>query len=142
MSQTLTTASQADQRISAAVLGLIAQRRLTVAKVARLIDVSRTTMYHRVNNERPWEAGEVDRLAQVFDVSRDSLYEGRAEFAHTDSATVMGVLSARSSTERASDYGSEAGWEPFQAPSRGRRERRRHMSIVPLYLVGDQAASA
>lgn len=128
MSQTLTAADEVDQRISAAVLGLIAQRRLTVTKIAQLVGVSRTTMYHRVNNERPWEASEIERLARVFDVSRDSLFEGRADFRDAQSS-----------------FGSE-GWEfeslrvhpeagHFRRPSQRPRRRRTDHRGPSIYLV-------
>jgi DNA-binding XRE family transcriptional regulator len=139
MSQALATADDdVDQRISAAVLALIAQRKLTVSKTAKLVGVSRTTMYHRVNNERPWEAVEVHRLAQLFQVSRDSLYEGRTEFQSQAGAS-LNAVGTRSSTDRASDYGSEIGrsWH-----SRRRPDRRRRSGVVPLHLAVDNTRTA
>ena len=131
MSQALATEDRVDQRISAAVRGLIAQRRLTVAEVGRLVGMSRTTLYKRINNENAWEADEVDRLARFFGVSRDSLYEGRAEFVSGGTATV--AAGARSSTDRASDYGSRVGH--FQRPRRDRRRRRDWQgTATPLHL--------
>lgn len=123
--------------ISGAVLGLIAQRRTTAPRVALTVGIGRTTFFNKLNTAAPWKAHEVDRLARHFGVSRDSLYEGRADF--------------RAPT---SDYGSEGwGFESLRArprhPHRRRADRhRRQTSVVPLYLVtdnplaGDRRASA
>lgn len=122
-----TDQSGADELISAAVRGLIAQRRTSPSEVALAAGVSRAALYRKLGTASPWQADEVDRLARFFQVSRDSLFEGRAEFARGQSA-----------------FGSE-GWE-FESlrarPGKRRRERRRHMSVVPLYLVRDEAATA
>lgn len=104
--------------ISAAVRGLIAQRRVNAAQVAMAAGVSRAALYRKMNSGSPWQANEVEHLARFFRVSRDSLYEGRADF-----------------TPNSSDYGSE-GWE-FESlrarPWRG-HERRRRMGAIPLHL--------
>lgn len=145
MSQTHATLSgRTDEMISAAVRGLIAQRRrdLKPAQVAIAIGVSRAALYRKLGNDSPWQAEEVDRLARFFEVSRDSLYEGRADFASAPAGNVTG-LGARSSTDRASDYGSALGlFSPFRQPRRRRSDRHRTMHVVPLTLVEDgQAAS-
>jgi transcriptional regulator with XRE-family HTH domain len=143
MSQVHATLSGgADEMISAAVWALKGQRRMASARVAQAAGVSKAALYRKLSNESPWTADEVDRLAQFFRVSRDSLYEGRTEFqsgapANLDART-------RSSTDRASDYGSE-GWE-FESlrvhPLRRKTDRRRHLSVVPLRLGDDLAATA
>ena len=127
-----TKGAGADQMISAAVRGLIAQRRVNVAQVAVAAGVSRAALYRKLNSGSPWYADEVEHLAHFFRVSRDSLYEGRAEFARPAPATVVGASSARSSTDRASDYGSEGrrARSPFRTPN----ERRRRMGAIPLHL--------
>jgi hypothetical protein len=119
-----------DEPISAAVRGLIAQRRLTVPRVALAVGISRTAFYNKLNNASPWEAEEVERLSRYFGVSRDSLFDGRADY-RTDPGNVMGAFGTRSSTDRASDYGSEFGnFPPFRRP-----ERRRRLGVVPLRLM-------
>ena len=117
-----TGGSRADELISAAVRGLIAQRRINAGEVALAAGVSRAALYRKLQTVSPWQADEVDRLARFFRVSRDSLYEGRAEFTPGESA-----------------FGSE-GWEfeslrarPSSFPS-GRRDRRRRMGAIPLHL--------
>lgn len=125
--------------ISAAVRGLIAQRRIHASEVAAAGGMSRAALYRKLGNDSPWQAEEVDRLARFFAVTRDSLYEGRAEFrsAAAGSLTVAGT---RSSTDRASDYGSRVG--RFTRPGRRASDRRRHMSVVPLQLDADQQIPA
>lgn len=109
-----------DERISAAVRGLIAQRRAAPAQVAMTAGMSRAALYRKLSNASPWQADEVERLARFFDVSVTSLFEGRAEFALNTST-----------------LGSE-GWEfeslrvHPQTPRRGRRRSdSRRLSLVP-----------
>jgi AcrR family transcriptional regulator len=117
----------ADAMISAAVWALKGQRRMASARVAQAAGVSKAALYRKLSNESPWTADEVDRLAQFFRVSRDSLYEGRTEF-QSQAAASLDQASTRSSTDRASDYGS-------QVERRARRRGdRRHLSVVPLHL--------
>lgn len=113
-----TTDERDDEMISAAVRGLIAQRRVSPAQVAMAAGVSRAALYRKLGNASPWQASEVSRLARFFDVSRDSLYEGRADF----------------SSRSVSDYGSE-GWgsDSLRARSTTRRYGRRR-SDRPTHL--------
>lgn len=107
--------------ISAAVRGLIAQRRVSPAQVAMAAGVSRAALYRKLSTASPWQASEISRLARFFDVSLDSLYEGRAEFSRS-----------------VSDYGSEGCvFESRRARSTTRRYGRRrsdgprtHLRIV------------
>src|SRR4051794_10069674 len=93
-----TLSGRTDERISAAVRGLIAQRKDKPAEVAMAIGVSRAALYRKLGTDSPWQADEVDRLARFFDVSRDSLYEGRAEFRSETAASLVGA-GTRSSTD-------------------------------------------
>lgn len=111
----------ADELISAAVRGLLAQRRINAGEVALAVGVSRAALYRKLSTHSPWQADEVDRLARFFQVSRDSLYEGRAEFGRAD-------------------YGSEGlgvrippgARQPFSRPRHGRRrtDRPRHLAVA------------
>lgn len=121
-----------DELISAAVRGLIAQRRAKPAEVAAAAGISRGGLYRKMGGGAPWLAEEVDRLANFFSVTRDELYEGRAEF-RPESAAILDERT-RSSTDRASDYGSGVGH--FRPTRRRRSDRRRHSNhVVPLRLV-------
>ena len=132
-SNAVALADRADVRISAAVRGLIAQRGMKREQVALAIGLGRSTFYNRLNNVSAWEADEVERIAGYFGVSRDSLFEGRADYPKAP-GSVTGAFGARSSTDRASDYGSVFGRSRFhQAPSRT-SERRRRIGALPLYL--------
>jgi hypothetical protein len=117
----------ADAMISAAVRGLIGQRKVSPRQIAMAVGISRAALYRKLGTDSPWQAEEVDRLARFFSVTRDSLYEGRADFR-----------------DATSDYGSE-GWE-FESlrvhPLRRKTDRRRHLSVVPLRLGDDLAATA
>ncbi len=137
MSQIHATLPGADELISAAVRGLIAQRRINTSQVAQAANMSRAALYRKLGNESPWQAAEVDRLAQFFAVSRDSLYEGRADFRSVAPASLADV-GTRSSTDRASDYGSKIGrsWR-----SRRRADRRRRSGVVPLHLAVDDGSA-
>ena len=107
MGQLQTTLSgNADEMISAAVRGLMAQRRTGASQVAGALGISRAALYRKLGTDSPWQAEEVDRLSRFFSVTRDSLYEGRAEFRSETAANLVDA-GTRSSTDRASDYGSE-----------------------------------
>lgn len=111
-----------DVRISAAVRGLIAQRKLAPAAVAVAIGMKRSTLYNRLNNVNAWEADEVERLSHFFGVSRDSLYEGTSMYSPD-------LRARRDSNPQPSD--PKVGvWHP-------RRERRRRdwqRTATPLHL--------
>lgn len=103
--------------ISAAVRGHIAQRREIAGQVAVAAGISRAALYRKLDNESPWKAEEVDRLARYFGVTRDSLYEGRADFRDAQS-----------------NLGSEGwGFESLRVHPQRRRTDRRHLALVPIY---------
>jgi hypothetical protein len=116
---------RADVRISAAVRGLIAQHRTTPAAVAPAVDMKRSTLYNRLNNASPWEADEVERLSHFFGVSRDSLYEGRSEFALTSAPG--GIRTPKPSDPKVDGH--------FLRPRRDRRRRRDwQRTAAPVHL--------
>lgn len=108
-----TTSLRTDELISAAVRGLIAQRRVTPNSVALAVGVSRAALYRKLGSVSPWQADEVDRLARHFGVSRDSLYEGRADYAT--------VRARQDSNLQPSDPKVDGH---FLRPRRDRRRRR------------------
>jgi len=118
-----------DEMISAAVRGLTGQRKLSPAQVAVAAGISRSAYFYKLNGQRPWKASEVERLARFFGVSRDDLYEGRADYRPSQPRQSRSVR----------DHGSE-GWEfeSLRARTVTRRHRRRrsdrprHLSIVAI----------
>lgn len=119
-----------DVMISAAVRGLIAQRRTVPAHVAAAIGVSRSAIFGKLSAERPWKAAEVERLAQFFGVSRDSLYEGRVDFG--DATSDLGSEGCRFESCRVHS--------PSSQPRRGRRRSDRHLRVVPPLRIIAEAA--
>ena len=89
----------------------------------------------------------LDRVPQWWTLGADvpSVHpENRAQTGGRGPGSVTDAFGARSSTDRASDYGSDLGrFSPFQMPTRRRVDRRRQMGVIPLRLVTDgEAASA
>lgn len=97
-------------------------------QMAQLLGVKKVTY-------ASWEAGRTPSLEEVQQIARrlatlDRVPQWWTLGADEPPATVWGAASARSSTERASDYGSLVG--PFTRPRHGRRvtDRPRHLAIA------------
>lgn len=108
------------QRVAAILRGYLAEERIKNRELARRINQTDFWVGRRVNGQTPMTIGELATIAEA-------LGQPIGRFLPEGSA-----------------YGSE-GWE-FESlrahPYRSRRKRRRHMSVVPLYLVADEAATA
>lgn len=109
-----------EQDVAAKLRGYLAEKRITKHQLAERLGQTDFWVGRRMNGQTPITVGELAYIA-------DALREPIGRFLPAGSA-----------------FGSE-GWE-FESlrarPGKRRRERRRHMSVVPLYLVRDEAATA
>ena len=77
--------------------------------IASVIGVSKRTLF-RYFDTGGWSAIHVKRIADYFDATVGEIYDGRIEHVLPESDGTASIgPSARSSTDRASDYGSAVG---------------------------------
>jgi hypothetical protein len=118
----LPTAFEVDETIRRSVAALFEGRSISKDKLADVLGVSRTTAFNKLShtNPTPFSASEVAIVAAYLQVDVSELYNGLgglflvqrpmqetgARGAIVSSGAARGRSSARSSTDRASDYGS------------------------------------
>ena len=106
LSDMSTSAPVVDTTISATIKALAKARGVHVDTIAEVIGVSTRTLW-RYFDHGGWSANHVARLAEFFDTTVADLYDGRIEHVLPRSKGTANIKrGARSSTDRASDYGS------------------------------------
>jgi DNA-binding Xre family transcriptional regulator len=125
------TLEKADDLVRASVRALMAGARHNNVSLAAAVGMSSETLRQKLRatgEVRAFTAGEIARIAAFFGTPVEELFNGlggRVQLPSEASGTLSRAPGARSSTDRASDYGSEGaalagvtwldGWKPRRA---------------------------